>query len=87
MRGLADHKRNLDRFALHGEGGIEFGVQPIQCGNRFAVALESAQPFLFRRGFFDPGIRRGDQQNAAGVDPAGNIYVTDSRGDALLMLA
>ena len=64
---LADHEGHRLRPLHQLEVGGEQVLQPVERGVGLAVLLEAADPFLALGVLFQPGVGRGEQQQAAGV--------------------
>ena len=64
---LADHEGHRLRPLHQLEVGGEQVLEAVERGVRLAVLLETADPFLALGVLFQPGVGRGEQQQAAGV--------------------
>src|SRR2546426_12833520 len=57
----------------------EEGFERVQCLDALACALESSKPVFPRRKFRQPGVRRGQDQLAAGLDQARELFQAPAR--------
>ena len=65
---FANHERYGLRLVQQAEMRAKNGFQTVEGCEVFAVFLEGADPFFAFRVFAQPGVRRCDQQQAAGVE-------------------
>ena len=65
--GFADHERHFLGAANQLEVRIQCFVQAIQGSDVFTITFKTAQPLLFWRVLFQPGVGLGDHQHATRV--------------------